>query len=121
MVIMFFIFLNVILVIVELARPSDMCEEVLIGGETTKQKTDLALGFGISNYCFLTLIIIEMILKLIGQRKYYFYNKWNLIDFAIIIISIADSVSDFFTDCNSANLNFNVFRVIRIVLSLIHI
>ena len=113
--IMFVIFINIILVIMELSMPSSLCEEVVLNGETLQQATDLSLGFKIANYCFLTLFIIEMILKLIGQRKYYFFNKWNLIDFGIIIISIADSVSDFFTDCNSANLNFNVFRVIRIV------
>ncbi|XP_063674880.1 sodium/hydrogen exchanger 10-like [Bolinopsis microptera] len=107
MVIMFCIFVNIIMVIVELSMPSAMCEGT--------EKTNLSIAFGISNYCFLALFIIEMILKLIGQRKYYFFNKWNLVDFAIIIISIADSVSDIFTACGSANLNFNVFRVIRIV------
>ena len=107
MVIMLCIFVNIIMVIVELSMPSAMCVD--------EEKSGLSKIFGASNYCFLSLFIIEMILKLIGQRKYYFFNKWNLIDFAIIIISIADSVSDFFTDCGSANLNFNVFRVIRIV------
>ena len=115
MIIMFVIFVNVILVIVELSMPSSLCEDVISDGVESRQKSELSRGFGIANYCFLALFIIEMVLKLIGQRKYYFFNKWNLIDFGIIIISIADSVSDIFADCNSANLNFNVFRIIRIV------
>eukprot|EP00116_Pleurobrachia_bachei_P000825 sb/3461087/ len=114
-IIMFLIFINVAVVMVELSISGEKCEDVVVNGEVVRKVKSISQAFGITNFCFLAVFIFEMILKLIGQRKYYFYNKWNLIDFAIIIISIADSLSDVLTSCSNVNFSFNVFRVIRIV------
>lgn len=112
LVIMLFIFINVVIVIIELSL-NEQCVPVI--GTKLFVKSDLSNAFSYANYCFLALFILEMVLKLIGQRKYYFYNKWNLLDFAIILISIGDSISDLAMNCNSVNFSFNVFRVIRVI------
>ena len=114
--IMFLIFLNVVLVIVELSI-SMKCESFTdsVTKEVSQKQTSVSKAFSYINYVFITFFIVEMVLKLIGQRKYYFFHKWNLLDFAIIFISLADSISDVFTSCSTANFNFNIFRIIRIV------
>lgn len=111
-IIMCLIFINVTIVCMELSISKDKCESV----NGVLRETALNKSFKIVNYTFLFVFIVEMILKLIGQRKYYFYHKWNLVDFVIILISIADSLSEVFTNCGTdINVNFNVFRIIRIV------
>lgn len=116
-IIMLLIFVNVVVVVVELTMSGKTCESVTdsVTQTVSQRKTLLSNVFSYVNYAFNTLFITEMILKLIGQRKYYFYHKWNLLDFAIVIISLADSISDVFTSCDRTNINFNVFRIIRIV------
>ena len=117
MMIMLLIFINVAIVVVELSISNLKCELITdsVTDKVHQQQTSISKVFSYINYFFIALFIIEMILKLIGQRKYYFHHKWNLLDFAIILISIADSVSDEFTGCNTTNFNFNVVRFVRIV------
>ena len=106
--IMFFIGLNVVAVVVEMSmNPS--CDSTA------------SLSFKIINFVFLFIFLTEMVLKLIGLRKYYFYSKWNLIDFGIILLSVGDVSVDVYTmiyiSCSSSTLdiNFTWIRIIRMV------
>ena len=40
-----------------------------------------------ANYVFAFVFNVEMILKLLGLRKVYFYTNWNLFDMLIVVLT----------------------------------
>ena len=40
-----------------------------------------------ANYVFAAVFNVEMILKLLGLRKVYFYSYWNLFDMVIVVLT----------------------------------
>jgi len=118
--IMFLIFLNVVAVIIELGINNDKCEDGTGDNIGKLVTSEFSRTFQYLNYAFLFAFITEMVLKFIGQRKYYFYSKWNLVDFVIIWLSVADISVDAYMTCgrfgnSSVGINFNVIRAVRMV------
>ncbi|XP_077865611.1 sperm-specific sodium:proton exchanger-like [Saccoglossus kowalevskii] len=66
------------------------------------------------NYVLFGIYIMEAILKMIGLRKYYFYSYWNIFDFIIILLSIADTVLDVTYNDSTESFNPNIFKVIKV-------
>ncbi|XP_064635099.1 sperm-specific sodium:proton exchanger-like [Lineus longissimus] len=52
------------------------------------------LMFQIINIVFFFIYIVEAVLKMLGQRKWYWKSFWNYLDLAIIIINLVDVVID---------------------------
>lgn len=109
-----------------------MISVVLVNVATTLLETALFYISSIEHYTFIVancvfclIYIAEFIVKLIGQRQYYFYSVFNLLDFIVLIFSIIDTPimitmfalpqSDQGDLVEHSLKNFSFIRVIRIV------
>ena len=72
-----------------------------------------------TNYCFLGLMILEMILKLIAYGLEYFKVRWNQVDFFVILLSITgiiiEELPPDLAPVNPVIVTFpRVFRILRV-------
>ncbi|CAH1250120.1 SCN2A [Branchiostoma lanceolatum] len=70
--IMVFICLNMVSMMIEHYRQSDKLKEVL----------------ELINIIFIAVFTFEAVLKIIGQRWYYFKQPWNIFDFVVVVMSL---------------------------------
>jgi len=74
----------------------------------------------IINYVYCSVYILEMITKMLAFRRYYFKDKWNVLDMCIVFLSITDMAIDLLADGASMG-SFSpsvlklakVFRILR--------
>ena len=68
------------------------------------------------NYAFCITYIIEAILKIVGHRQYYFYSKWNVFDFVILLVAIVDIIVELSLPQDSTSrFSPSVLRVVRVL------
>ncbi|XP_071957219.1 sperm-specific sodium:proton exchanger-like isoform X2 [Antedon mediterranea] len=63
----------------------------------------------ISNFIFMSIYILEAMIKGIGLRKYYVLSHWNKFDLLIILVSIIDIVID--ETLTDINMNTSVLKI----------
>lgn len=74
--------------------------------------------FGKLNTFFTVVFNIEMILKLIGLDKQYFYSSWNLFDMIVVICTNIGLVMDMLNlgkGFSTAGIIIRAFRIMRII------
>ena len=77
----------------------------------------LSEGLEIANYVFAFIFNLEMIFKMIGFSKFYFYSYWNLFDFLVVIgtdVGILFRVLQTGSDVATAATIVRAFRIMRI-------
>uniref|UniRef100_UPI0035901B20 sodium channel protein type 8 subunit alpha-like n=1 Tax=Myxine glutinosa TaxID=7769 RepID=UPI0035901B20 len=94
--IMVLIFLNMLTMVVETDPQA-------------KTKEDVLYYF---NMTFIGIFTMECLLKLIGQRQYFFTLSWNIFDLVIVVISIFDLAME--KTLELFTLEPTIFRVIRL-------
>ena len=59
---------------------------------------------------------MELLLKIIGLRHFYFRSKWNLFDFVIFIVSVIDIIIELALPAELENVAFSptIFKVVRV-------
>ncbi len=69
------------------------------------------------NYVFCFIYLLEVIVKIIGLRHYYFLSQWNLFDLAIFIVSLIDITLELVRPMDQANVAFPpaIFRVVGVL------
>ncbi len=69
------------------------------------------------NYVFCFVYFLELVLKMIGLRHYYFLSKWNLFDFAVFLVSVVDVILELALPMDQENVAFPpvVFRVVSVL------
>jgi hypothetical protein len=75
----------------------------------------LSEAFEYLNYLFAAIFQIEMILKLIGLGKQYFYSAWNVFDCIVVIGTDIGIVLKFVTSGSSFSTAATVVRAFRIM------
>ena len=58
------------------------------------QSTDFDTALLVINTFFTVVFLVEAILKLIGLRRAYFNDPWNVFDFIVVVISVAGKCSE---------------------------
>ena len=74
--------------------------------------------FGQLNNVFTVVFNIEMILKLIGLDKQYFYSSWNLFDMFVVVCTNLGLVLDMLNlgkGFSTAGIIIRAFRIMRII------
>ena len=77
--------------------------------------TSLEEVFEYLNYLFAFIFNLEMILKLIGLDKQYFYSAWNVFDMIVVIGTDFGIVLDLFSSGSSMSTAVTVVRAFRIM------
>uniref|UniRef100_A0A4W5R353 Sodium channel protein n=1 Tax=Hucho hucho TaxID=62062 RepID=A0A4W5R353_9TELE len=83
---------------------------MMVETDVQSEEKDQILSF--INLVFIIIFIAECILKLIGLRQYYFTVGWNILDFFIVILSIADLLLADFIE--KYFVSPNLLRVLRL-------
>eukprot|EP00833_Pecoramyces_ruminatium_P004731 jgi/Orpsp1_1/1178763/evm.model.c7180000066647.1 len=69
----------------------------------------------ISEYIFTGIYIFEVILLLYAHKpKYFFYDRWNILNLIITIFAISSIIFEFFSQPNYLSI-FRLLRIIRLV------
>lgn len=63
------------------------------------------------NIFFTTIFTLEAIVKILGYRKYYFKDPWNIFDFTLVIVSILDII---LSDLLKIPISATFLRVVRV-------
>ncbi|XP_075240737.1 sodium channel protein 1 brain-like isoform X3 [Convolutriloba macropyga] len=66
------------------------------------------------NIMFTTIYTLEALVKIIGLRQQYFMYGWNLFDFFIVLVSIADIIVEALIDSNTIYVKPGTLRVVRL-------
>ncbi|XP_069780422.1 sodium channel protein type 4 subunit alpha-like [Narcine bancroftii] len=66
------------------------------------------------NVIFAALFTVEAILKLLGQRQYYFTQAWNIFDFLVVVLSLVGIILDS-SAAKKQGVSPTILRVFRIV------
>ncbi|XP_078393282.1 sodium channel protein type 4 subunit alpha-like [Cetorhinus maximus] len=66
------------------------------------------------NLIFAALFTVEAILKLLGQRQYYFTQAWNIFDFLVVVLSLVGILLDS-SASKKQGVSPTILRVFRIV------
>ena len=80
-----------------------------------------------SNYFFALVFNFEMIIKLIGLGKIYFFYTWNIFDMTIVVLTdigiILDMMNTGSTFSSTATVirAFRIMRIFKLIRSSIHI
>ena len=53
-------------------------------------------------------------LQLVGLRQYYFYSKWNIFDFFILLVSLVDIIVELSLPESMSSFSPAVLRIIRV-------
>ena len=53
--------------------------------------------------------------QIIGLRKHYFYSKWNIFDFLILIVSIVDLIVELSLPEETSTFSPAVLRLVRVL------
>jgi len=70
----------------------------------------------IINYIFSSIFILEAIVKIISDGKVYFYDRWNLFDFVVVVITILSIILDLaFNVLGAQTTIIRAFRAVRIL------
>lgn len=80
-----------------------------------KQFEDILTIF---NTCFMVIFTLEAILKLHAMRCDYFYDKWNIFDFFIVVTTLLFLVLtalDFVEDLASLSMVLRILRIGRLL------
>ncbi|XP_035662329.1 sodium channel protein type 4 subunit alpha B-like isoform X1 [Branchiostoma floridae] len=97
--IMVFICLNMVSMMIEHYRQSDKLKEAL----------------ELINIIFIAVFTFEAVLKIIGQRWYYFKQPWNIFDFVVVVMSLLGLIlADFIAKYFVSPTLLRVVRVARI-------
>ncbi|XP_066265874.1 sodium channel protein type 4 subunit alpha B-like [Branchiostoma lanceolatum] len=97
--IMVFICLNMVSMMIEHYRQSDKLKEVL----------------ELINIIFIAVFTFEAVLKIIGQRWYYFKQPWNIFDFVVVVMSLLGLIlADFIAKYFVSPTLLRVVRVARV-------
>jgi len=79
---------------------------------------DLPLSYRVLEMCFLSFYGLELLLKLMIHRFYFFINeewKWNLFDFTLVILTGEDLLFTHLLDGAGFNLTFlRILRIMRV-------
>jgi hypothetical protein len=90
-----------------------MGAELLLDGEEPWSSVLVAM-----EYFFVAIFFTEMILQILAQRLAYFCNPgertWNLIDFSVVWISVADSIIIPIASSGGSNVDIRAFSVMRL-------
>ncbi|XP_051890436.1 sodium channel protein para-like [Pristis pectinata] len=78
------------------------------------QSKMFALVLNRFNVIFAALFTVEAILKLLGQRQYYFTQAWNIFDFLVVVLSLVGIVLDS-SASKKQGVSPTILRVFRIV------
>ena len=106
----FFIVCNTILMAIKHYRMSKLLEDI------SEQ----------SNYVFAIVFNVEMILKLIGLGKIYFYTMWNNFDMAIVfatdfgILLKVLNLNESFQSAATVIRGFRIMRMFKLIRSSVH-
>ena len=88
---------------------------VVIGLDTSPTLRDAYHGWFVgANTVFLSVFVVEAILKIIAQRTSYFRDGWNLFDFSIVVVSLLPATGQLATLARLARL----LRVLRLISAL---
>ena len=52
---------------------------------------------------------------MVGLRKYYWYSKWNLFDFLILLVSLVEIILELSFPMSSSKFSPAVLRIVRIL------
>ncbi|XP_063710219.1 sodium channel protein 1 brain-like isoform X3 [Symsagittifera roscoffensis] len=66
------------------------------------------------NIMFTTIYTLEAAVKIVGLRQQYFMYGWNLFDFFIVIVSIADIILEAMIETNTVYIKPGTLRVVRL-------
>ncbi|XP_062898090.1 sodium channel protein type 9 subunit alpha-like [Mobula hypostoma] len=78
------------------------------------QSKMFALVLNRFNVIFAALFTVEAILKLLGQRQYYFTQAWNIFDFLVVVLSLVGIALDS-SASKKQGVSPTILRVFRIV------
>ncbi|XP_078264762.1 sodium channel protein type 4 subunit alpha-like [Rhinoraja longicauda] len=78
------------------------------------QSKMFALVLNRFNALFAALFTVEAILKLLGQRQYYFTQAWNIFDFLVVVLSLVGILLDS-SASKKQGVSPTILRVFRIV------
>ncbi|XP_072429349.1 sodium channel protein type 9 subunit alpha-like [Chiloscyllium punctatum] len=78
------------------------------------QTKRFALVLNWFNVIFAALFTVEAILKLLGQRQYYFTQAWNIFDFLVVVLSLVGILLDS-SASKKQGVSPTILRVFRIV------
>ncbi|XP_066219928.1 sodium/hydrogen exchanger 11 [Saccopteryx leptura] len=74
------------------------------------------------NYYFIFLYVLQSVLKVIIMKRKYFYQHWNIVEFCILLIGIADISCIYFVRMRPSNMILiqitiilGYFRIIRFI------
>ena len=69
------------------------------------------------NIAFTVVYTVEMIIKLVAYKKYYFKNNWNIFDFLIVIFAWVGFFADIIFNIQFGALKTVVraFRILRVL------
>ena len=81
------------------------------------QSSSYELFLSILNYIFTGIFTIEIILKLIGYGKDFWFDAWNIFDFIVVICSYADIIFSSMLDTSLKMLSVGpqLLRVLRVL------
>jgi voltage-gated sodium channel len=78
-------------------------------------------AYSVCEYCIVAFMILEMLLRICDQGKYYFYDAWCVFDFAVVFHGLADVALPYFVGRTPSLwalelLTFlRVMRILRVV------
>ncbi|XP_028440496.1 sodium channel protein type 4 subunit alpha B isoform X1 [Perca flavescens] len=61
---------------------------VVLMMETDDQSMEMEIILYWFHFLFIILFLVEFILKIVGLRRHYFTDGWNILDFVVLIVSI---------------------------------
>ena len=47
------------------------------------------------NQVFIAVFTLECIMKIVGLRKYYFKQPWNVFDFVVVVFSVLGNIFEY--------------------------
>jgi hypothetical protein len=75
--------------------------------------------FNVVNYVFMGIFTLEAIVKLIGMKKNYFKDAWNVFDFVVVIVTLVVLILKFIPglqlDMSSQATIVRILRVLRVL------
>ena len=67
------------------------------------------------NRVYFFIYFLEACIKITGFRKYYFFDKWNIFDLLILVITTIDVIIDYqFPECNDNSFSASGLKVIKV-------